>query len=89
MVGVAWRFGVSGFWRRALARLLLDLECALNVHQSSDLHGPLVGMVRLQQGFAAREIGFRDQVASRHFCISDVSFGSMLLKKSLAILGES
>jgi hypothetical protein len=76
MVGVAWRFGVSGFWRRALARLLLDLECARNVHQSSDLHGPLVAMVRLQQGFAAREIGFRDQVAWRHFAFRMSAFGS-------------
>src|SRR5258707_14628043 len=47
MVGAAWRFGVFGFWCRALARLLLDLECVRNVHQSSDLHGPLVydGMI--------------------------------------------
>jgi hypothetical protein len=37
---------------------------------------PLYLMVQLQQGFAAGETGFRDQVARQHFLPAHVRFGS-------------
>jgi hypothetical protein len=33
-------------------------------------------MMQLQQGFAIRVIGLRDQVARRQFCVADVAEGS-------------
>jgi hypothetical protein len=34
-------------------------------------------MVRLNQGFTVREIGFRDQLCKQRFCTSNVAFGSL------------
>ena len=34
-------------------------------------------MVRLNQGFTVREIGFRHQLCKQRFCTSNVAFGSL------------
>jgi hypothetical protein len=58
MVGAARRFRVFAFWRRA--RLLRALECARNASTKAQTYtARWFTMIRLKQGFNAREIGIK------------------------------
>jgi hypothetical protein len=58
MVGAVRPFRVFAFWRRA--RLLVALECARNAFTKAQTYtARWFTMIRLKQGFNAREIGIK------------------------------